>query len=130
MFGDIPWNIWGHSPECLVILPGTWHSPHFPRSPHSVPRSCIPDFIHSQILIRNFILCIKKKDSLTSTFEIYENVYIFVFISSFGLCFCIKFLDVVRNQAPHTKKYPLELIKRASKIHKNGIRSKLALSFY
>ena len=130
MFDDIPWNIWGHSPECLVILPGTWHSPHFPRSPHSVPRSCIPDFIHSQILIRNFILCIKKKDSLTSTFEIYENVYIFVFISSFGLCFCIKFLDVVRNQAPHTKKYPLELIKRASKIHKNSIRSKLALSFY
>ena len=56
MFGHIPRNVWGHSPECLGAFLGmfgniprnVWrHSPHSPRSPHSVPRSCIPVFIHS-----------------------------------------------------------------------------------
>ena len=63
MFGDIPWNVWGHSLECLGTFPGMfgdiprnvwWHSPeydippHSLRSSHSVPRSCIPIFIHRQ----------------------------------------------------------------------------------
>ena len=47
MFGDIPRNVWGHSLECLATFLGIWHSPHSPRFPHSVPRSCIPGFIHS-----------------------------------------------------------------------------------
>ena len=65
ILGDIPRNIWGHSPKCLRTFPGmfediprnAWghspecwrHSPHSPRSPHSVSRSCIPGFIHSPI---------------------------------------------------------------------------------
>ena len=53
MVEDIPRNVGGHSSECLATFPGmfgdilrnVWqHSPH---SPHSVPRSCIPVFIHS-----------------------------------------------------------------------------------
>ena len=62
MFCDIPRNVWGHSPEYLATFPrmfeeiprNVWrHSPeykippHSPRSTHSVPRSCIPVFIHS-----------------------------------------------------------------------------------
>ena len=62
MFEDIPRNVWRHSPECLRTFPGMfgdipwnvwWHSPeynippHSSRSPHSVPRPCIPVFIHS-----------------------------------------------------------------------------------
>ena len=55
MFGDICWNVWGQSPECLRTFPGmfgditrnVWeHSPYSPRYPHSVPCSCIPEFIH------------------------------------------------------------------------------------
>ena len=40
MFGDIPWNVWWQSPEYNI-------PPHSSRSPHSVPRPCIPVFIHS-----------------------------------------------------------------------------------
>ena len=47
MFVDIPRNVWGHSSEYLATFPEIKHSPHSPRSPHSVPRSCIPVFIHS-----------------------------------------------------------------------------------
>ena len=43
MFGDIPRNVWGHYPKCLATFPGIKHSPY---SPLSVPRSCIPAFIH------------------------------------------------------------------------------------
>ena len=56
IFGDIPRNVWRHSPECLASFPGMFgeipglqHSPHSPRSPHFVPRSCIPGFIHSHV---------------------------------------------------------------------------------
>ena len=55
MFGDIPQNVLRHSMECLGTFPGMFCDiprnitfPHSPRSPHSVPRSCIPVFIHSQ----------------------------------------------------------------------------------
>ena len=43
MFNDISRNVWRHSPHSL-------------RSPHSVPRSCIPGFIHSltQLMITEF----------------------------------------------------------------------------
>ena len=50
IFGDIPRNVWRHSPTCLATFPGIQHSPYSPRSPHSVPRSCIPGFIHSRCL--------------------------------------------------------------------------------
>lgn len=65
MFGNIPQNIWGHSPGfsriCLRMFQGIpwyvwWHSPvhnipPFPAFPHLVPRSCILGFTHSQELI-------------------------------------------------------------------------------
>ena len=50
IFGDIPRNVWRHSLTCLATFPGIQHSPYSPRSPHSVPRSCIPGFIHSRCL--------------------------------------------------------------------------------
>ena len=46
IFGDIPRNVWRHSPTCLATFPGIQHSPYSPRSPHSVPSSCIPGFIY------------------------------------------------------------------------------------
>ena len=46
MFGNIPRNVWWHSPEYLATFPGIQHSPYSPRSPHSVPSSCIPGFIY------------------------------------------------------------------------------------
>ena len=46
IFGDIPRNVWRHSPKCLATFPGIQHSPYSPRSPHSVPSSCIPGFIY------------------------------------------------------------------------------------
>ena len=62
MFGDIPRNVWGHSPdvwrhslECLWTFPGMFgdipRNITFPHSPRSVPRSCIPGFIHSHITV-------------------------------------------------------------------------------
>ena len=51
IFGDIPQNVWRHSPECLATFPGIWYSPHSPCSPHSVPHSYIPGFIHNLIHI-------------------------------------------------------------------------------
>ena len=39
MFGGIFWNVWPHSPKLTF--------PHSPHSSHSVPRSCIPGFIHN-----------------------------------------------------------------------------------
>ena len=87
MFGYIPRNVWQHSPECLAIFLGmfedilrkVWrHSPKclatfpgmfgdiprnitFPHSQRSVPRSCIPGFIHSRcsrlhLLIRTYVM--------------------------------------------------------------------------
>ena len=61
MFDGIHWNIWRHSPEslstfpeCLATFPGMFGDiprnitfPPFPTFPYSVPRSCIPGFIHS-----------------------------------------------------------------------------------
>ena len=47
MFEGIPLNVWPHSSECLRTFPRIQHSPYSSRSPHSVPRSCIPGFIHS-----------------------------------------------------------------------------------
>ena len=49
MFEDIPRNVWRHSPECLATYPRIKHFPHSPRSPHFVPRSCIPGFIYSRL---------------------------------------------------------------------------------
>ena len=55
IFGDIPRNVWRHSLEYLATFPGMFGDiprnitfPLFPHSPHSVPRSCIPDYIHSR----------------------------------------------------------------------------------
>ena len=55
MFEDLSRNVWWHSPECLRAFPSmfghiSWNTtfPHSPRSPHSIPRSCIHGFIHSQ----------------------------------------------------------------------------------
>ena len=62
MFGDIPRNVF--PPECFVTFPGmfgdiprnVWrHSPHSPRSLHSVPRSCIPVFIYSPAFKLKFL---------------------------------------------------------------------------
>ena len=62
IFGDISRNVWRHFPECLATFPGmfediprnAWlYSPEYnippfsSRSPHSLPFSCIPGFIHS-----------------------------------------------------------------------------------
>ena len=62
MFENIPRNVWWHLLECLRTIPrmfenlprnvgditrNVWeHSPYSPRYPHSVPCSCIPEFIH------------------------------------------------------------------------------------
>ena len=55
MFEDLSRNVWWHFPECLRAFPSmfdhiSWNITfrHSPRSPHSVPRSCIHGFIHSQ----------------------------------------------------------------------------------
>ena len=65
IFGDIARNIWRHSPGYFRTFPGMFgHIPRnitFPyssRSPHSVPRSCIPGFIDSRFL------CAKKEISI------------------------------------------------------------------
>ena len=34
-----------------MTFPGIQHSPNSPRSPHSVPRSCIPGFIHRRVYL-------------------------------------------------------------------------------
>ena len=56
MFGNVPRNIWQHSPECLATFPRMFSNItqnitflHSPRSLRSVPRSCNPGFIHSQV---------------------------------------------------------------------------------
>ena len=58
IFGDIPRNVWLHSLKYLMTFPGIFGNvprnitfPHSPRSPHSVHRSCIPGFIHSQQIV-------------------------------------------------------------------------------
>ena len=82
MFKDIPRNVWEHSPESLLTFPGIFedivrnvcrHSPeclttfpgmfgdiplnitfaHSPCCPHSVPGSCIPDFMHMLYIMWN-----------------------------------------------------------------------------
>ena len=62
MFGDIPWNVWQHFPECLTTLPGIKHSPHSPRS---IPRSCIPGFIHSLKWLAKLIMNLNTNSLFT-----------------------------------------------------------------
>ena len=55
MFGNIQWNITPPLPP-----------PHSARSPHSVPRSCIPGFIHSRLeAISLEEICDKTKNDIT-----------------------------------------------------------------
>ena len=51
MFSNISRNVWGHSMECLATFPRIQNSPYSPRS---VPRSCIPGFMHSRRLFYLF----------------------------------------------------------------------------
>ena len=43
----IPQNDWNHSPKCLATSTTIQNFLHSPRSPNSVPRSCVPGVIHS-----------------------------------------------------------------------------------
>ena len=59
-----------------------------------------------------------------------ENVCLFVFISSLGVCICLQyFLDMVINQSSN-EKYLLELIMRRSKVHEKNVSREIAISFY
>ena len=74
------------------------------------------------MFITNFNSELKKKqDSLTSTFETGENVFLFAFISLFvsfrGCVYVPFFFDLVTNQTSK-KGYLLELIKRCQKFMK------------
>ena len=71
-------------------------------------------------------------DSSTSTSEISEKVYLFVFISSnvfFVVCIFVQyFFDAVKNQFSN-KKYILELIKKGSKVHEKNLSRERFLKF-
>ena len=65
MFEDILRKVWRHSPKCLATFPGMFgdipRNITFPHSQRSVPRSCIPGFIHSRysrlhLLIRTYVM--------------------------------------------------------------------------
>ena len=71
-------------------------------------------------------------DSLTSTSEIVEKVYLFAFLSSYVFfeifIFVQHFFDAVKNQFSN-KKYILELIKRRSKAQEKNILREHFLKF-
>ena len=70
--------------------------------------------------------------SATPASETGENLYLFVFISSFvsiGVCIYVQyFLDVLRNQTLN-KKYLPELLKRRSRVHEKNMSHERALNF-
>ena len=68
-----------------------------------------------KIVDKEFLTLHLKNDSSTSTFEIGENVYLFAFISSFGVCIYARdFFDIVRSQTSNKKS--TELDKSRSKL--------------
>ena len=74
--------------------------------------------ITSLSFLKNMFMKLKRK---------IENIYIFVFISSFGVFIYVQyFSDVVRNQ---TKKYLLDVIKWRSKDYEKNMSREQALHF-
>ena len=69
-------------------------------------------------------------DSLTS--EGNENVFLFLFISSFVSfevwSYLQQYFDSLKNKTSN-RKYLLELIKRKSKVHKKNVSREIALNF-
>ena len=67
---------------------------------------------------------------MASISKVDENVCLFVFISSLGVCIYLEyFLDMVINQSSN-EKYLLELIMRRSKVREKNVSREIAIRFY
>ena len=100
---DIPWNVWRYSPECLRTFPGMFGGiprnitfPHSSRSPHSVRRSCIPDFIRSPNRSLPLILLM-----LLSVY-LYLLIYCYILICRYVLIYCYIYIRLLKTCVIYT----------------------------
>ena len=97
MFEDISWNVWREIPRNITF-------PHFLRSPHSVPRSCIPGFIRSPNRSLPLIFLV------LSSVNLYLLIYCYILIYRYVLIYCYIYIRILKTCVIYTvvgKRYSL-----------------------